>query len=329
MPKVSVVIPAYNAMAYLPEALESVLSQTLEDYEVLIVNDGSNDSIEEWFNQVEDSRVRLISQTNRGLAGARNTGVKESKGEFIAFLDADDRWHKTKLAKQVSILESSLTVGLVYTWMALIDQNGTLTGRFVKNQTEGRVWEYLIIRNCVGSGSTPMVRKACFDVVGHFDENLGSYMEDRDMWLRIAPLYEFAVVKEVLVDYRQHPISASKNWDAMTRSAKIILEKAFVDSSNKLSASEKEILMRKAWGRINLALAWKPLQSRNKNYQKSKEFIEIALQSEPQLFFTEEYIRLKLTTLSMKIFGDKFYSQLLEFFNSFRRLLSFQKKHTL
>lgn len=320
MPKISVVIPAYNAMAYLPEALDSVLSQTLEDYEVLIVNDGSSDSIEEWFSEVKDSRVRLISQKNRGLAGARNTGIKESKGEFIAFLDADDRWHKTKLAKQVSVLESSHSLGLVYTWMSLIDQNGTPTGRLVRNQTEGRVWEYLLVRNCVGSGSTPMVRKACFDAVGCFDENLGSYMEDRDMWLRIAPLYEFAVIKEVLVDYRQHPGSASKNWDAMVRSAKIILEKAFFNTPNELSDSKKKRLMRQAWGRINLALAWKPLQSKNKNYQKSNEFIEIALRNEPWLLFSKEYIRLKLTMFLMKFFGGRFHGKLLNFLHSFRRL---------
>ncbi|MEL6137673.1 MAG: glycosyltransferase family A protein, partial [Cyanobacteria bacterium J06628_6] len=213
LPTVSVVIPAYNAMAYLPEALSSVLCQTFKNYEVIIVNDGSIDQIVEWAAALTDVRIRLLSQENRGLAGARNTGIRESRGRYLAFLDADDCWHPTKLARQVELLEQRPEVGVVYTWMKLINSDGVPTGRTVKNRTEGRIWSQLILRNCVGSGSTPMVRRECFHRVGDFDENLGSYMEDRDMWLRIAPVYDFSVVKEILVDYRQHPASASKNWN--------------------------------------------------------------------------------------------------------------------
>jgi len=89
MPKVSVVIPAYNAMPYLPETLESVLRQTYHDFEVVVVNDGSSDNTEEWVSQILDPRLKLISQANQGLAGARNTGIVNASGEYIAFLDAD------------------------------------------------------------------------------------------------------------------------------------------------------------------------------------------------------------------------------------------------
>jgi glycosyltransferase involved in cell wall biosynthesis len=121
MPKVSVVIPAYNAMTYLPETVESVLKQTFTNFEVLIINDGSSDHIMQWVTQISDSRVRLISQENQGLPGARNTGIAQAQGEYVAFLDADDWWEPTKLEKQVRCFEERPGVGLVYTWTALID----------------------------------------------------------------------------------------------------------------------------------------------------------------------------------------------------------------
>nr|WP_256498773.1 glycosyltransferase family A protein [Chroococcidiopsis sp. CCNUC1] len=116
MPKVSVIIPAYNAMKYLPATLGSLLSQTFDDFEAIVVNDGSFDETEKWVSQIEDPRVKLICQQNKGLAGARNTGINQATGEYIAFLDADDLWEPSKLEKQVAVLEENPEVGLVYTW---------------------------------------------------------------------------------------------------------------------------------------------------------------------------------------------------------------------
>ena len=102
MSKVSVIIPAYNAMNYLPQTLKSVLQQTFTDFEILIINDGSSDDIVEWSSQISDSRVKLISQINQGVSAARNTGIRNAQGEYIAFIDADDLWEPTKLEKQVT-----------------------------------------------------------------------------------------------------------------------------------------------------------------------------------------------------------------------------------
>src|SRR4028119_2409178 len=126
MPKVSVIIPAYNAMAYLPETLESVLNQTFTDFEVLIINDGSSDGIVEWASEIKDSRVKLISQENQGLSGARNTGIWSSQGEYLAFLDADDIWEPTKLEKQVQCLEEDNNIGLVSSWVSSINESGDI-----------------------------------------------------------------------------------------------------------------------------------------------------------------------------------------------------------
>lgn len=311
-PLVSVVIPAYNAMVYLPEALESVLQQTFLNFEVVIVNDGSDDGIKDWAAELKDARVRLVSQENRGLAGARNRGIQESRGEYLAFLDADDCWHPTKLAKQVEVLTQSPTVGVVYTWMQLIDPAGDLTGRTVKNCVEGFIWSKLILRNCVGSGSTPMVRRECFERVGVFDENLGSYMEDRDMWLRLAPHYEFAVVKELLVNYRQHPASASKNWEKMARSARIILDKSFETAPSHLSQAEVESLRDRAYGLINLSLAWKPLQSKHQSYRTSLKFLGKALRGHPAIFLSRDFWRLLMTMAALRLLGNQGYLKLLQ-----------------
>lgn len=323
-PKVSVIIPAYNAMDYLPESLQSVFNQTFEDYEVVVVDDGSQDDIKSWASSIEDPRFRLISQTNKGLAGARNTGIQESRGEYLAFLDADDNWHDSKLEKQVKILEKKPNVGLVYCWMRLVDQFGSPTGRFVKNNLAGMVWKQLLISNCVGSGSTPMIRRNCFETVGNFDENLGSYMEDRDMWLRIAPHYAFEVVKTVLVDYRQHPGSASKDWNSMARSAKIILDKALELAPDDMTETEKQSLINKAWARIEISLAWKPLQSKQKDYNTYEMFLKQALQHDPTLRFSRDRYRLQITALIMRILGERLYEQFLDgFYTLRRRFLSF------
>jgi glycosyltransferase involved in cell wall biosynthesis len=168
MPKVTIIIPAYNAMKYLPETLESVQEQTLTDFEVLIINDGSSDGIVEWASQITDLRVRLISQENQGTAVARNTGIVESQGEYIAFLDADDIWEPTKLEKQAQCLDNNPLVGLVDAWTAFIDENGKLTGLVMKHETEGDVYKE-VVETCDSSvccGSSPMIRRSCFGHLG-------------------------------------------------------------------------------------------------------------------------------------------------------------------
>ena len=319
LPKVSVLIPAYNAMDYLPQTLESVIAQDFSDYEVVIVNDGSSDGIEDWFTGLSEKRVRLISQKNRGLAGARNTAIAHARGEYLALLDADDLWEPEKLRLQVDILEQNLEVGLVYTWLALVDMDAQPTGRFLQSNQEGWVWRDLIHRNFVGCGSTPLIRRDCFEQEGGFDENLGSYMEDLDMWLRLSLKYEFRVIKQPLVGYRQRPNSASKNWDAMLRSSEILFSKAFKNPPKDVTAEELKKLKAEGYGLSKLSLAWQPLLSEKKNFSMSKELSQAALNHDPSLRFSRDYIRLKLTMLTMQLLGDQLYHRLLAFVYRIRR----------
>ena len=315
MPKVTVVIPAYNVMEYLPETLETVFKQTFKDFEIIIVNDGSSDGIENWAAQVTDPRFKLISQENRGATGARNTGIAHAQGDYIAFLDADDLWDSTKLAKQVTVLDENVKVGLVYTWVALTDQQGKLTGRIFKNYAEGEVWQQLIEHNIVECGSVPMIRRSCFHTVGLFDQNIRyATIEDWDMWLRIAACYPFKVVKESLVYYRQHPASGSKNWEAMAQGFPMVIEKAFDNAPLELHH-----LKRRSYAAANLCLAWKPLQSQSQDYKKAVYFLRLALQHNPQIRFSKEYLRLILAIAIMRWFGTDGYQSFLSGIYALRR----------
>lgn len=314
MPKVTVIIPAFNAMKYLPETVGNLLQQTYQDFEVVIVNDGSQDNIQSWHTELANPKVKLVTQENQGLAGARNTGIQHAQGEYVALLDADDLWHPSKLEKQVQVLDEHPQAGLVYTWTALVSADGTPTGRIFKGYVEGNVWKKLIEFNVVGCGSVPLIRKSCFDAVGVFDRNLGSFVEDWDLWLRIAPHFDFKVIKEPLVYYRQLPASASRNIEAMERSYNIVLGKAFSSAPPEL-----QYLKARSYGIINLYLAWKPLQAQASDPDSALAFQRKAFGYYPQVMLTKEFWRLSISIFIAKCFGAQTYKTLLAWGYALRR----------
>ena len=316
MPKVSVIIPAYNSMTYLPATIENVLEQTFTDFEVLVVDDGSSDRTAAWVAQIRDRRVRLISQPNQGASGARNTGITQAKGEYLAFLDADDLWHPTKLEKQVRCLDNHPEVGLVYTWTLLIDRQGKPTGRIFASHAEGDVWQQLVQHNITESGSSPMVRRCCFETVGLFDLDL-AHAEDWDMCLRIATRYRFKVITEPLVYYRQHLNSKSKNWQRMEKSFYRIIDKAFQSKLPELLN-----LKNHCYGVANLGLAWKCLQTQTKDYKQAMQFRTTAIAYSPKLRYSKEYVRLSVAIAIVRWCGADGYNRILEVFHALRRRIS-------
>ncbi|UBF27327.1 glycosyltransferase family 2 protein [Kovacikia minuta CCNUW1] len=319
MPKVTVVIPAYNSIKYLPQTLESVLRQTFTDFEVLIVNDGSSDQIEQWAAQLVDPRVRLISQENQGVSAARNAGIAQAKGEYVAFLDADDLWEPTKLAKQVQCLDSNPEVGLVHTWMFFADEQGKSTGRVLCSDAEGWVWERLAEKNLVACSSV-MVRRFCFEWVGTFDPNL-KINEDWDLWIRIASRCRFAVIKEALVYYRQLPTSISKNYRVMEAAFHTVIERTFESASLDL-----QLLKSRSYGHAYLCLAWKALQSADRDYKLAILFQKEALAHYPKIRSSKENLRLSLAIGMMRSFGHNKYAKALGVLYTFRRRLSAKPK---
>jgi glycosyltransferase involved in cell wall biosynthesis len=301
MVKVSIVFPAYNAMAYLPQAYQSALAQTFTDYEILIVNDGSSDNIEEWVNQITDPRVRYIPQKNQGAQGARNTGIYNAQGEYVAFLDADDLWEATKLEKQVRLLDENPEVGLVDTWITLIDREGNSKGWVHASTAEGQIWSEIIQEPTIICGSSPMIRRECFDHVGVFDPRL-RYAGDWDLWIRIASRYAFAVVKEPLVRYRIHPQNTSKNCRGMARDCRTVIERAFESASPELMS-----LKNKTYGQINSYIAGIALD--RGNYTEAMYFRNLAIAYNPQLRFSKQDLRLNAAIAMLRWFGPQAYDR--------------------
>ena len=315
MPKVTVVITTYNSITYLPETLESVLRQTFTDFEVLLVDDGSTDSTVQWASELVDSRVKLITQENQGVCVARNTGIAHALGEYVAFLDSDDLWEPTKLEKQVRYFEDNPSLGLVHTWLALIDEQGNLTGRVLTSNAEGDVWEQLVQKNTVACSST-MVRRCCFEALGGFDSNL-RVAEDWDMWIRMAERYQFGLIQEPLVRYRQRINSKSKNYPKRIQDLHRIIEKAF-----QFAPSELLHLKSRSYGHISLCIAWKCLQGNEKDYKKANYFCEQALSHYPQLRYSQEYIRLILAIALIQWLKPNNYNRLLALAYTLRRHIS-------
>jgi glycosyltransferase involved in cell wall biosynthesis len=227
MPTVSVIIPTYNRAQLLAFAVLSVLNQTYQDFELIVVDDGSSDNTVDVVTGFRDNRIRLIRHsTSKGGAAARNTGIRSSIGDYLAFLDDDDEWLPDKLRLQMNIFRvSSSTIGCVYTGYLYIERSsGSVISRTVP-QKKGDLSEALLRGNCLGSGGSSVVlTRECINAVGMFDEDLPSY-QDYDLWIRISKQFSFDYVVEPLVRVYVHNNSISKNWDAVNSGIDIMLKK--------------------------------------------------------------------------------------------------------
>lgn len=232
-PLVSVIIPVYNTELYIGPALESVLSQTYQNIEVLVVDDGSKDRTAEIIQSFvqKDPRVQLFRQKNAGVAAARNLAIAHTQGEYIAPIDADDIWYPEKLEKQVQcLLRSGPEVGLIYTWSVHIDESGSIIGEYNHNRAykpEGAIYPILVYSNFLDNASNALIRRTCIEQVGGFNPELRSQnaqgCEDWELYLRIADAYEFRVVPEFLVGYRQLLGSMASNSKAMAKSYQLVM----------------------------------------------------------------------------------------------------------
>ena len=213
MATVDVIIPSFNAAKYLPTAIESVISQTFDDWQILLVDDGSTDNTAEVVVPFLDrlgSKIKYIRQENRGVSAARNTGIIASTAEFLALLDADDVWLPCRLSESLNVLAERPKAGLSYGLIRNIDPAGQLGSPWVGNLThaEGHIAPQIYMRAVELPSPTITLRRKCIDEVGKFDESL-RVTEDRDLWLRVALRYEVAFVPIVLALYRVSPNSLS------------------------------------------------------------------------------------------------------------------------
>jgi glycosyltransferase involved in cell wall biosynthesis len=226
-PKVSVIIPTYNRAHLIDKAIKSVLNQTYQDYEIIVVDNASTDNTKEVVKGFNNFKIRYIYYCdNRGSSVARNVGIRASQGEFIALLDSDDEWLPEKLDRQVEVLQNeSPEVGVVYSDVLYIDENSKNMNRKLRNpKKEGYIYEDLLGGNCVGTPSALLIKKECFHRFGLFDDLL-KYHEDWDMWIRIAKYYRFVFIEVPLVKYRLHSNRISENLELTIIASNRILAK--------------------------------------------------------------------------------------------------------
>ena len=226
MPKVSVNIPCFNSEKYIAETLQSALNQTFEDFEIILVNDGSTDMTEDIIKKFSDPRIKYYYQKNMGLGNTRNRQLALSSGEFIAFLDHDDIWLPTKLEKQIRLFENHPKVGLVYCDTIFFNDNGDLSRLFdIHNPLRGNVFRQILKNYFLAMPSVVIRKKALDSQQQWFDDNF-SMSEERDLFTRIAYDWDFDYVGEPLAKWRMHSNSLTfTKKELVSRETEQIVEK--------------------------------------------------------------------------------------------------------
>lgn len=220
MPKVSVIIPAYNPGPYLDLAVQSVIEQSVTDWELIVIDDGSTQDI----SHIADKHpaLRFYRQSNQGVSSARNAGIFHSEGEFIAFLDNDDLWKPTKLARQVEFMAKDASLGLCYTQFEFIDAEGQCSGPGYSSEAS----TYLDLLAGRGSPvlSTSMVRRSSLSASGLFDPFYPG-IQDYDFFLKIARFHKVGFLSSCEASYRLHGNNASRNFLMVYREVENVLQK--------------------------------------------------------------------------------------------------------
>lgn len=228
-PAVSVIIPVYNRSHVIERAVQSVLNQTCQDFEVIIIDDASSDNTWKKLDKLNDKRIRKIrNRKNRGPAGSRNIGIREARGKYIAFLDSDDEWLPQKIEKQVQVLEAtSSEVGVVYsgTWRIMGDEKYYIPSSKIA-QKEGNVYSSYLSGKYLVYTSAAVIKKACFKKVGFLDESFPAVAE-WDLWIRISKHYNFKYIPEPLVTSYFTPGSMATHYPINFKATRMILEKHF------------------------------------------------------------------------------------------------------
>lgn len=208
MPVVSVLMPVYNAEGYVKEAINSILNQTFKDFELVVLNDASGDSSKDAILSFQDTRIRYIeNEQNKGLSFSRNRLLSEARGEYIAWLDADDIAYPTRLAEEYRFLEEHPDYAMVASWARLVDATGKPTGNFIKSYIPDEYLSALLLFVNYFVQSSVLLRKSCLPEVHYRPEFPPT--EDYEFWVRIAAKYPVAILSKTLVDYRIHTTNVS------------------------------------------------------------------------------------------------------------------------
>ena len=224
MPKVSVIIPTYNRARFVLKAIQSVLDQTFNDFEIIVVDDGSTDNTRNLLTNF-GKKIRYFYKNNAGVASARNFGIQQSCAKYIAFLDSDDMWLPERLGKGVKILDSNKDTSLVFSDIYRVKNGQRMKQSYfdLYSPYKGFVFENLYLQDFIPTSSV-VLKEECFKKTGLFDEDLPS-CEDYDMWLRISTSFRVKYINEPLVLFMYHSKNLSSDIVKGLQQQKKVLEK--------------------------------------------------------------------------------------------------------
>lgn len=226
---VSVIVPVYNRADLIGSTIRSILAQTYSSFEIIIINDGSTDDTLDVLNkfvQEHPEKITILNQNNSGQVTARNNGIKNAGGEYIAFLDSDDTWLPHKLEKQMPLFRQG--VGLVYSGINEVDESGRILRTVpCEKDMRGDIYRQLLIKNRMTGGSV-VVKRDAIEKVGIFDPSLKA-AENWDLWIRISKEFSVDYVDEPLVNYLKHEGNMSADSPVMLNATKCILQKHLLD----------------------------------------------------------------------------------------------------
>jgi len=291
MPSISVVIPTYNGSMYILKTIESVLKQTCKDYEIIVVDDGSEEDIEGLLKPFANM-ISYIHLQNSGPAAARNTGIRASRGEFIALLDHDDVWEPDNLQGKVDILRGNPECAMIYSYPELIDCEGNrIPQEYPSVFPSGSVFEDFLQRNWITTFSCTLIRKSIFGVVGFLDERREvTCCDDYDMWLRIADVSCIKFFPDSSVNYRIHANNLFKNHDMSMNSHILIYKKALKESRTveRLPINKLSRIVRDHMYNLYHQYAFKYYYDRN-HYIKTSELLWRCILLKPFVFIVWKY----------------------------------------
>lgn len=262
MPLISVITPVYNGEKTICETIFSVLNQTFTDWELIIINDGSQDGTLEIVESIQDFRIQIFSYPNSGQATSRNRGFSHSIGEYIAFLDADDLWTPDKLETQLQALQNNPQAAVSYSWSDSIDETGKFLRRGSHITLNGDIFKNLLLINFLENGSNPLIRRQALMEIGDFETSL-TPAEDWDMWLRLATRYHFTAVPAAQILYRVSANSSSFNIFKLEAGGLQVINRASAVLPDEFQHLKRQSLANHYKYLINKALEGQPEKQRS------------------------------------------------------------------
>ena len=281
MPSFSIIIPVYNAGAYIESSLASVFAQTYCDFEVIIVDDGSTDDTVDCVNTFSHhAALRYVYQANAGPAAARNTGLDLARGQFIAFLDSDDLWHPRKLEAHWQRMQNAPSLGMSFDWFEVFYERpeaNRLSPWFAPPSKVTLGWQDFLLRNWTGTSSTVVVRAECLKGQLRFDARFRTG-EDYQLWIAIAQAgWEIGFIPEALTLYRKRPSSLTVDYLQIALDELLVMEQGVQVTDEITKAAIKVATTRRqvdvAWAYFRSGQKRMAYQSLKHSYQAIPQFV--------------------------------------------------------